>query len=261
MKYIASCSFGKDSLATIILAKLHNEPLDEIIFAEVMYSHERNISGENPIHIDWIYNVAIHKLEEWGYKVTIVKSKHDYLSLFHHIRTKGNYKGLKNGFPIGGRCILNDRCKVKPIRAYYKSIKAEYIQYIGIAIDEPKRLKTMKKDSSKVSLLEKYGYTEAMSYKLCKEYGLLSPIYEIEYNGRIAFSRGGCWFCPNSGVREFSYLKKHNNDKYTELLELSKTECMASNGFKYGVTFGDLDKSILKYDKKIAFNKRQLSFF
>ena len=28
-KYIASCSFGKDSLATIILAHMHGEPLDE----------------------------------------------------------------------------------------------------------------------------------------------------------------------------------------------------------------------------------------
>ena len=30
MKYIASCSFGKDSCATIILAYLNNEPLDLI---------------------------------------------------------------------------------------------------------------------------------------------------------------------------------------------------------------------------------------
>ena len=32
MKYIASCSFGKDSLATVILAKEHGEPLDEIVY-------------------------------------------------------------------------------------------------------------------------------------------------------------------------------------------------------------------------------------
>ena len=31
MKYIASCSFGKDSIATILLAREHNEPLDEIV--------------------------------------------------------------------------------------------------------------------------------------------------------------------------------------------------------------------------------------
>ena len=36
-KYIASCSFGKDSVATVILAKENNEPLDEIVYCEVMY--------------------------------------------------------------------------------------------------------------------------------------------------------------------------------------------------------------------------------
>ena len=41
--YIASCSFGKDSIATILLALEHNEPLDRVVFAEVMFDHERGI--------------------------------------------------------------------------------------------------------------------------------------------------------------------------------------------------------------------------
>ena len=45
--YIASCSFGKDSIATILLALEHNEPLDRVVFVEVMFDHSRNISGEN----------------------------------------------------------------------------------------------------------------------------------------------------------------------------------------------------------------------
>lgn len=50
MKYIASWSGGKDSTASIILAHEHNEPLDLIIFSEVMF--DENISGELPEHID-----------------------------------------------------------------------------------------------------------------------------------------------------------------------------------------------------------------
>ena len=34
MQYIASCSFGKDSIATVILAHLNNEPLDLIVFSD-----------------------------------------------------------------------------------------------------------------------------------------------------------------------------------------------------------------------------------
>lgn len=66
MKYIASCSFGKDSVATVLLALEHNEPLDEVVFAEVMYDHARNMSGEIPEHIDWIRKTAIPKFaEKW----------------------------------------------------------------------------------------------------------------------------------------------------------------------------------------------------
>lgn len=80
--HIASCSFGKDSLATILLALEHNEPLDRVVFAEVMFDHEKGISGEIPEHIDWIHNVAIPRLAEMGVKVEVVRAKKDYKSFF-----------------------------------------------------------------------------------------------------------------------------------------------------------------------------------
>ena len=86
MKYIASCSFGKDSIATILLARENNEPLDEIVYCEVMF--DENISGELPEHRDFIYNVAIPKFEEWGYKVTVLRSKETYMDVFFHIVEK-----------------------------------------------------------------------------------------------------------------------------------------------------------------------------
>lgn len=68
MKYIASWSGGKDSTASIILAHEHNEPLDLIIFSEVMF--DENISGELPEHIDFIKNKAnaiyVHGTGEWN---------------------------------------------------------------------------------------------------------------------------------------------------------------------------------------------------
>ena len=35
-KYVASCSGGKGSVATLLLAAQHNEPLDEADFSEGM---------------------------------------------------------------------------------------------------------------------------------------------------------------------------------------------------------------------------------
>jgi hypothetical protein len=69
---------------------------------------------------------------------------------------------------------------MQPIHAYYKQFKdCEVVQYVGIAIDEPKRLARLSRKGNidKVSLLQKYGYTEDMAREKCLEYGLLSPIY------------------------------------------------------------------------------------
>ena len=66
MKHIASCSFGKDSIATVLLALEHGEPLDEVVYCEVMFADE--ISGEVPEHRDFIYNTAIPYFESRGVK-------------------------------------------------------------------------------------------------------------------------------------------------------------------------------------------------
>jgi len=80
--YVASCSFGKDSIATILLALENNEPLDRVVFSEVMFDLKRGISGEIPEHIERIYSIAIPKLESMGVKVDVVKSDRDYLYFF-----------------------------------------------------------------------------------------------------------------------------------------------------------------------------------
>ena len=90
--HIASCSFGKDSIATILLALENNEPLDRVVFAEVMFDHEREISGEIPEHIEWIYSTAIPKLESMGVKVDVVKAKKDYVSFFANAVGGGGIK-------------------------------------------------------------------------------------------------------------------------------------------------------------------------
>ena len=116
--YIASCSFGKDSIATILLALEHNEPLDGAVFAEVMFDNKRGISGEIPEHIEWIYSTAIPKLESMGVHTDVVRSPYDMLHYFFHRRQKGRFTGLLNGFPVSGRCYANNELKIRPIQRY-----------------------------------------------------------------------------------------------------------------------------------------------
>lgn len=218
--YVVSWSGGKDSTATIILAHKHKHPVDLIIFSEVMF--DKKISGELPEHIDFIKNKAIPMFESWGYKVKILHSDKTYLDCFHHKATKGKRIGMKVGFPMSGRCAINRDCKIKPIKDFCKKIDETVYQYIGIAIDEPERLKRIKNSDNKVSLLEKYGYTEKMAFELCKEYDLLSPVYGFSF-------RGGCWFCPNTTKREMRHLRKHHRGLWNKLLELEDEPNLIGN--------------------------------
>lgn len=185
MKYIASCSFGKDSIATILLALEHNEPLDAVVWSEVMFSNAENISGEEPEHVEWIYSTAIPKLRALGVNVDVVRSEKDYLYWFYHEIKSGKHSGKLTAFPVGGMCVINKSLKIAPIRKYYsrQGLTNDVTQYIGIAIDEPERLERMHKHNNRISLLEKYGYTEAMALAKCKEYGLLSPVYQSDTRG------------------------------------------------------------------------------
>lgn len=211
MKYIASWSGGKDSTASIILAHEHNEPLDLIIFSEVMF--DENTSGELPEHIDFIKNKCIPLFKSWGYKVKILHSDKTYLDCFYHVVLKSEKnKGKTQGFPRPKMCKINDRCKAKPLDRYFKGIEG-YKKYIGIAIDEPTRIERIVNSGNKVSLLEKYGYTEQMAFDLCKKYDLLSPIYEFA-------PRGGCWFCPNARYAELKHLRTNHRNLWNKLLEL-----------------------------------------
>ena len=209
LKHVASCSFGKDSLATILLALEHGEPLDEAVYCEVMFNKE--ISGEVPEHRDFIYTTAIPALERRGVKVTVLRSEKTYVDLFTGKITRGPKKGLLRSFPICGRCAVQRDCKLKPILRYQKSLPPDTVQYIGIAKDEQERL--LRLAGNRVSLLDKYNCTEGDAKQLCQRAGLLSPVYTFttrgaagsaltpkEKNCAISMTTtqtcgNGCWSC------------------------------------------------------------------
>ena len=97
-KHIAMCSFGKDSLATILLALEHNEPLDEALFVEVMFDKDRGISGEVPEHIEWVKGYAIPLLANMGVKTKILHSNKDYMYFFTNAVGGGNIRAGSTAF-------------------------------------------------------------------------------------------------------------------------------------------------------------------
>ena len=249
MKYIASCSFGKDSIATILLAREHNEPLDEIVYCEVMF--DENISGEVPEHRDFIYNVAIPKFEEWGYKVTVLRAEKNYVNIFHEVVKRSSNEernGKFRGFPMGKGCHMNSRSKIPPINEFWKSQKEDVMQYVGIAEDEKTRIARVAQSANQVSLLQKYGYTEEMAKQKCIEYGLLSPVYEFT-------NRNGCWFCPNMRINEMRHLRTYHYDLWQRLIELSEKEL--ANPY-----FNCFEKSTIKeLEEQFRWEDAQMTIF
>ena len=78
--------------------------------------------------------------------------------------------------------------KVRPIEKWKRTIDKNTVQYLGIATDEQERL--MRLDGvKKISLLKKYGLTEDDAMQLCRDWGLLSPVYEFT-------DRGGAFSAP-----------------------------------------------------------------
>lgn len=193
MLYFHSWSGGKDSTASIILDHIHGLPPSKIIFAEVMFDSEKGISGEMPEQIKWIKERAIPVFQKWGFEVEILHSEYDYVTLFNReIRNSKipERNGKIRAFPLGGMCYANRDIKSKAISAFLSTLKGqEYQQYIGIAIDEPKRLERMHNRKRQVSLLERFNFTEKMAYKLCEEYDLLSPIYKNSNRGGAGFAQ------------------------------------------------------------------------
>ena len=241
-KYIASCSFGKDSLAAILLAKEHDEPLDEAVYCEVMF--DKDISGEVPEHRDFIYGTAIPRLEDMGVKVVVLRSAKTYVELFTGRVTRGPKKGMVRSFPLCGKCAVQRDCKVRPIERYQKSLPVGTIQYIGVAQDEQDRLLRLE-SGRQISLLEKYNFTEQDAKQLCQRVGLLSPVYAFT-------NRGGCWFCPNAKRAELRHLYDHHPDLWARMMALQAIPGKVTEKFNRTQKFSDIDALFRQEDEDAA---------
>lgn len=235
LPYVLGCSGGKDSVATLLLAKLYEEPLDEVLFAEVMFNKET--SGEYPEHIEFIKTVLKPWVEQYmGVPFTIVHGSKTYCGNFKHVCVKGKNRGKRCGYLLRGKCAMNGYGKRDAIRNYLKDKYPQgCYEYVGIAVEEKPRLERLHKHPFKRSLLEKYGYTEQDAKDLCEAYGLYSPSYEVS-------KRNGCWFCPNIADTALAHIVDNHTDLVNKLMALEfkaqkSPENFAAPMFRHNETF------------------------
>jgi hypothetical protein len=90
--------------------------------------------------------------------------------------------------------------------------KINIVQYLGIAADEPLRIKKHIGKPNIVLPLVEIGWDEDLCGLISGYQNLLSPTYETSM-------RDGCWFCHNQGVEQLRNLRKKHPDLWALLLK------------------------------------------
>lgn len=236
---IACCSFGKDSLAAIMVAEEHGMKIDRAVYVRIMF--DEDTPAEPLEHDTWIHDVAIPALRErYGIETDIIQPQNTYKDLFYHVREKGKYIGRIYGFPMRRAPWCNAELKVRPMKANARRYGTDVKQVVGIASDEPERIERKAMDD-KILPLVSYDVTEAQAYEMCERAGLLSPIYKTR-------KRTGCWFCHNQRLGELRMLRRTSPELWEQLLKLDADSDVM---FRQDSTVRDLDRRFTLEDAQI----------
>lgn len=107
------------------------------------------------------------------------------------------------------------------------------VQYLGIAADEPERIRRHTKPGTVLPLVD-IGWNEAYCRQWCEENDLLSPIYTTS-------TRGGCWFCHNQSIGQLRLLRKNYPELWALLLKWDADS---------PVTFHPDGRTVADFDKR-----------
>lgn len=224
MNHIVSFSGGKDSTAMLLRMIELNYPIDRIVFADTKY--------EFPGMIEYI-----KKIEDYiNMPIEILRTEQNFEDWFYGKWTRGKKEGQIRGFPkVLEPCYWSRESKFKELN---KIGKGNY-NYIGIAVDEPKRIR--EKDGYIYPLVD-WGWTEEKCLEYLKEKDLLNPLYE-------KFSRLGCWWCPKQSIKSLRVLY---ND-YPKLWEqLKKWDKDSPHSFRPNATLDQVEDIFMLESNQVS---------
>ena len=201
MRYIANVSFGKDSLAMVLMLIEKGCPLDEVVFYD---------TGKEFQAIYRLRDKVKQLLESKGIRFTQLEpdKSFDY-RIFEH-KTKSGKTGY--GW-CGGRCRWGTTYKVAALDRHGKGA---YV-YIGIAADEHNRLQKDYGGAKSFPLVE-WNMTERDCLDYCYSQG-----FDWNENGVELYDildRVSCWCCRNKNLRELKGMYLHLPDYWEKLKEI-----------------------------------------
>lgn len=193
MKYVASVSFGKDSLAMLLKIIEQGLPLDEVVFYDTGMEFEA---------IYGIRDKVVPILKENGIKYTELKPEQPFEYMMFEKPINGK-KGLHYGYSwCGGACRWGTGEKLKSLHKVCKNC----YRYIGVAYDESERVKKAQENGYLTPLAD-WKMTEEDCLKYCYEKG-----FYWEENGIRLYDildRVSCWCCANKNKKELLAYYKH----------------------------------------------------
>lgn len=214
MSYVASISYGKDSLKMLDVIKSRGLPLDRIITFDVWATD--TISADFPEVTEFKKKMDYYIKGKYGIEVEHFCAKDKcgdkltYEKQFYYTHKKGANIGNIFGFPMQRGAWCNSRLKMK---ARDIGTSKGDVSYVGIAYDEIKRYKIISETA--IAPLVDFEIDEDMCGLHCKYEGILSPTYEDSY-------RDGCWFCHNQGVDQLRTLRRKHPQLWELLLKWDK---------------------------------------
>jgi len=238
---VVSCSFGKDSLASAIVALETGMNVQKIMFCHVMF--DEGISAEMPEQERFIFNTAIpYFRNRYGVETEIIHPAMTVVEHFYKVRQDGKNAGQIYGWPTLRGCWVNSNIKLRAIKKWKRS-NPGLLEVVGIAADEEERV-VRKTVAGKVLVLNEQGYTERDAAEICARRGLLPPIYSVDR------PRTGCWFCQMQRTSQLAELRHKHPELWARMLEMDKDSPFP---FKYRGTVQEYERRLAEADDDAAF--------
>lgn len=216
--YIASVSWGKDSLAMLLRLLAIGAPLDEVIFYDTGMEFQAIYDTRDRV---------LPRLRAAGIKYTELHPTDPFLWSMLERPVESKQKGKHMGYGwCGGTCRWGTTEKTKAMDAYAEKLGATV--YVGIAADELPRLVKEKKEY-KVHPLAEWGMTERDCKRYCYAMG-----FRWEENGVELYKvlqRVSCWCCCNKNLRELKNIYKYLPDYWERLKNLQSQLERPMKGF------------------------------
>lgn len=212
MKYIASVSFGKDSLAMLFLLIENHYDIDEVIFYDTGMEFQAIYDIRNLIK-DLLCSLHI--------KYTELKPDKPFIYNMLEKEVHKRDGSIQCGYGLcGGRCRWGTTEKNKTIEKYLKEqYGQDYKEFIGIAYDETTRIEKERNEHKLLPLVD-WKMTEKDCLKYCYNRGF----YWKENGIRLydVLDRVSCWCCANKNKKELENMRIYLPKYYLKYIDILK---------------------------------------